>query len=99
MFALFKEVLKREKRKKRKLNTGAAINGAEDSDEDGSSELNEDEDDDTPVAPQRMHDKVKDSARNAPERELESVPTADKTVESLSSAPSGNDKIHPERSV
>ncbi|KAJ1309651.1 hypothetical protein OPQ81_006418 [Rhizoctonia solani] len=46
-FALFKEVLKPERRKRRKLNTGAAGAGAQSDEEDGS-------DDEMESAPQRM---------------------------------------------
>lgn len=50
-FALYKEVMKREKRKKRKLNTGAAAAEGEDSDaeEDG-----EGSDEEEPGTPERM---------------------------------------------
>ncbi|TDL28827.1 ATP dependent DNA helicase [Rickenella mellea] len=54
-YALFKEVLKREKRKKRKLNTGAAQPGSESDEEEGEGE----ESDEEPEPPQRMPDAPK----------------------------------------
>lgn len=51
-FALFKEVLKREKRKKRKLNngaTGAATQGGDEDDDAEGSDVSGDEEGDTPL--------------------------------------------------
>lgn len=55
-FALFKEVVKREKRKKRKLNTGAAAAAGDDTEgEDEDAEGSDEEEEEAP--PQRMPDK------------------------------------------
>jgi DNA replication licensing factor MCM3 len=68
-YALFKEVLRRQKRKKRKLNTGEAVgreNGGE-SDEDETDEDAEGEEDDE--VPERMTAPPKAKAQAKPQEE------------------------------
>ncbi|OSD05902.1 ATP dependent DNA helicase [Trametes coccinea BRFM310] len=69
-FALFKEVLRRVRRKKRKLNNGA-VEAVEDDDEDGEAEGESDEEsDEEDEAPQRMatpKPKAKEIEKPAPE--------------------------------
>jgi DNA replication licensing factor MCM3 len=52
-FALYKEVFKRERRKKRKLNTGGALRDADHSDDDEDGE-GSDDDEEEEEPPQRM---------------------------------------------
>lgn len=73
-FALFKEVVKREKRKKRKLNTGvAAVAG--DGDSEGEDEDAEGSEEEEEAPPQRMADKSKQAP--APQPPVAGSPTQD----------------------
>ena len=67
-FALFKEVPKRERRKKRKLNTGAATVPGEDETDAEDDDDAEGSDDEQEEVPQRMPDKsAKAPAQNPPD--------------------------------
>ncbi|CAE6413749.1 unnamed protein product [Rhizoctonia solani] len=83
-FALFKEVLKPERRKRRKLNTGAAGAGGQSDEEDGS-------DDEMESAPQRMEmpqqqpiaaSKDKDNNVNGTNESMGDVPSSSAAQES-----------------
>jgi DNA replication licensing factor MCM3 len=59
-FALFREVPKRQRRKKRKLNNGAAVHKGSDGSDDGDS----DDSDDEPTSAERMTSPVATTSRS-----------------------------------
>jgi len=87
-FALYKEVLKRQRRKKRKLNHGKAVEG----DEEGSGDETaaEDDEDDEETQPTRMEQQEKGKTKDIPQaqqdpvwgdgsQDVEMAPAADQT--------------------
>ncbi|KAI0336153.1 ATP dependent DNA helicase [Cubamyces sp. BRFM 1775] len=86
-FALFKEVLRRTRRKKRKLNNGA-VEAMDEDDEDGEVEGESDESDEEEEAPQRMETpKPKDKAKEV--KKLTPEPQWDNDVQMGDGVPAG----------
>ncbi|KAH9891007.1 ATP dependent DNA helicase [Cubamyces lactineus] len=84
-FALFKEVLRRTRRKKRKLNNGA-VEAMDEDDEDGEAEGDSEESDEEEEAPQRMATpKPKDKAKEV--KKLTPEPQWDNDVQMGDGAP------------
>ncbi|KAI0662516.1 ATP dependent DNA helicase [Cubamyces menziesii] len=87
-FALFKEVLRRTRRKKRKLNNGA-VEAMDEDDEDGEAEGDSEESDEEEEAPQRMATpKPKDKAKEV--KKLTPEPQWDNDVQMGDGAPAGD---------
>lgn len=99
-FALFREVPKRQRRKKRKLNSGAAVRkGSDGSDDDGES----DDSDDEPVPTERMASPVAAAAPvPLPEDPILGDESQDVTMsvdDQPATAPADNSNVRPDRFV
>lgn len=97
-FALYKEVIKRQKRKKRKLNTGGAAATVDDGSDEDAEGTDDDEEDETS---QRMPDPVDKSG--APRKSVtpaprhESMALDEPTEPSVPAGPTADGGIRPER--
>ncbi|GBE78416.1 DNA replication licensing factor mcm3 [Sparassis crispa] len=96
-YALFREVLKRQRRKKRKLNDGTPRDGREDEDEDESDHESDDEDG---AADARMEIPAQAKGKAVPERPSRepSMPVdQDMQMDEAPAGPTDDPRIHPER--
>jgi DNA replication licensing factor MCM3 len=106
-FALFKEVLKRQRRKKRKLNNGAAAGGKREGGEQGSDDETDGEDTgDEQDPPERMSMPPKVLVKAIPKRQPSQVPSwagegldlqIDEDQLPAAAGPTEDGKIRPER--
>lgn len=104
-FALFKEVPKRQRRKKRKLNDGAAARKGED--REGSEDTSEESDDEMDVPAERMsipppppstHNQLAQDPVWGDESQVVQMDTSQPETSALS-GPGSDGKIRPERFV
>lgn len=101
-FALFKEVPKRQRRTKRKLNNGVAKQSKEG---EGSDESGDEEDEEEPQSPARMEMPIQDKGKTVADNQQNQDPARGEDSqdirmnEQVLAGPTGDGGIRPERYV
>jgi DNA replication licensing factor MCM3 len=96
-FALFKEVLKRQRRKKRKLNNGASAGKKTGDEEDESDEASDDEEDVPDEDPVAVNPPTGKRPQEQKAKELEDATQDVMPVDDSQTVPDANAAVQPER--